>query len=79
MGKGDKRSKKGKITIGSYGVSRPRPSAVNKKKAANATAAPKVKKEKAAPKAKPAAAKTSKAATTKTATAKKTTKKKSEE
>jgi 30S ribosomal protein S31 len=79
MGKGDKRSKKGKINIGSYGVSRPRPSAVNKKKEANASAAPKVKKEKAAPKAKAATAKTSKAETTKPAAAKKTTKKKTEE
>jgi 30S ribosomal protein S31 len=61
MGKGDKRSKKGKITISSYGVSRPR-----KTKKANiakpvvkaAKAEPKVKKEKAEPKAaKPAAAK----------------------
>jgi 30S ribosomal protein S31 len=46
MGKGDKKSKKGKITMGSYGVKRPR-----KKKVAAA-------KAKVAPKkiAKPAAA-----------------------
>ncbi len=67
MGKGDKRSKKGKITIGSYGVSRPRKA----KKASQAAIKPakaeaKVKKEKAEPKAaKPAAAK-------KTSTKKKT-------
>ena len=79
MGKGDKRSKKGKINIGSYGVNRPRPSAVNKKKAANVAAEPKVKKAKAAPKAKEASAKTTKTATAKPAAAKKTTKKKTEE
>jgi len=49
MGKGDKKSRKGKISMGSYGVTRPR----NKKKAvATAPAAKKVKPvvEKAAPK-----------------------------
>jgi 30S ribosomal protein S31 len=56
MGKGDKRSKKGKITIGSYGVSRPRKA--NTTSVAPAKAEPKVKKEKAEPKAaKPAAKK----------------------
>ncbi|MBL7838401.1 MAG: 30S ribosomal protein THX [Bacteroidetes bacterium] len=57
MGKGDKRSKKGKIAIGSYGVSRPRPSLATKAAATE----PKAKKEKAAPKAaKPAAKKPAK-------------------
>jgi len=58
MGKGDKRSKKGKITISSYGVSRPRKS--NKVVAAVSAvkAEPKVKKEKTDTKAaKPAAVK----------------------
>lgn len=69
MGKGDKRSKKGKINIGSYGVSRPKPSAIAKKKAATAVKAePKVKK-----------VKTTAAKTTKPAAAKKTSKKKTEE
>jgi 30S ribosomal protein S31 len=45
MGKGDKKSKKGKITIGSYGVKRPR-----KKKIAAAKAKAAPKKAKAAPK-----------------------------
>ena len=45
MGKGDKKSKKGKITIGSYGVKRPR-----KKKVAAAAAKAAPKKAKAAPK-----------------------------
>lgn len=58
MGKGDKRSKKGKITIGSYGVSRPRPSA---KAVVAAPVASEKKKAKAAPKAeKPAAKKVTK-------------------
>ncbi len=58
MGKGDQRSKKGKINSASYGVSRPRPSVALKKKVDAAKAEPKVKKVKAAPKAvKPAAAK----------------------
>ena len=43
MGKGDKRSKRGKINIGSYGRTRPRKKAAKK---ANAAA----KKAKAAPK-----------------------------
>lgn len=60
MGKGDKRSKKGKITIGSYGVSRPRPSLAAKKQTSNEpVAAAKPKKAKtAAAKEKPAAKKT---------------------
>ncbi len=66
MGKGDKKSKKGKIAIGSYGVRRPRPSVVAKAKAASTEAKPK--------KAKAATAKASKPAA-----AKKTTKKKAEE
>jgi 30S ribosomal protein S31 len=62
MGKGDKRSKKGKITIGSYGVTRPRkakPAATVSIKPAKAES--KAKKEKAEPKAtKPAVKKTTK-------------------
>jgi 30S ribosomal protein S31 len=49
MGKGDKKSRKGKISMGSYGVTRPK----NKKKVvATASATKKVKPaaEKAAPK-----------------------------
>lgn len=57
MGKGDKRSKKGKINIASYGVTRPRPSALLKKKVEAAKAEPKEKKVKATKEAKPAAAK----------------------
>lgn len=30
MGKGDKKTKKGKVAMGSFGVSRPRPSSKNK-------------------------------------------------
>lgn len=56
MGKGDKKTKRGKITMGSYGVRRPR-----KKQKAITKAAPKVKKTaekpKAAAKPKPAAKK----------------------
>jgi len=43
MGKGDKKSKRGKIHIGSYGVKRPRKKAVKK-------AAPAKGEKKAAPK-----------------------------
>ena len=57
MGKGDKRSKKGKINIASYGVTRPRPAVALKKKVDAAKAEPKVKKVKVAKVAKPAAAK----------------------
>lgn len=62
MGRGDQRSKKGKMIAGSYGVTRPRPSAVAKAKAANALLEvkekpAKVKKETAE---KPAAKKTTK-------------------
>ncbi|GAA0891131.1 hypothetical protein GCM10009122_08100 [Fulvivirga kasyanovii] len=35
MGKGDRKTKKGKIAMGSYGVSRPRPA--NQNKATNTT------------------------------------------
>jgi 30S ribosomal protein S31 len=67
MGKGDKKSKKGKIAMGSYGVRRPRKSkstTAAPKKAAKKEAAPKkaaAKKEGAAKKApaKKAAAKKS--------------------
>lgn len=43
MGKGDKKSRKGKITMGSHGVKRPRKKAVKKaaKKAAPKKTAPK--------------------------------------
>jgi 30S ribosomal protein S31 len=47
MGKGDKRSKRGKIHIGSHGKTRPR-----KKKSAKKTAAKKPAAKKAAKKAK---------------------------
>jgi ribosomal small subunit protein bTHX len=57
MGKGDKRSKKGKIIISSYGVSRPRPALVAKRKLEHAAAAPKASKAKASKASKPAAAK----------------------
>ncbi|NIX65884.1 30S ribosomal protein THX [Gaetbulibacter sp. S0825] len=46
MGKGDKKTKRGKITMGSYGVRRPR-----KKQKAITKAAPKVKKTAEKPKA----------------------------
>jgi|APGre2960657444_1045066.scaffolds.fasta_scaffold62876_2 ribosomal small subunit protein bTHX len=68
MGKGDKRSKKGKINIASYGVTRPRPAVALKKKVDAAKAEPKVKKVKAVKAVKEA----------KPATAKKTVKKKTE-
>lgn len=57
MGKGDKKSKKGKINIGSYGVRRPR-----KKKSTAAVAQVAEKKPKTSAKtaAKPAAKKTTK-------------------
>ena len=41
MGKGDKKTKRGKITIGSFGVSRP-----SRTKKSTAVVTPKVKKEK---------------------------------
>jgi len=64
MGKGDKKSKKGKISSGSYGVTRKR------KKAATFVAKPKAKK--AAPKKEEAPAKeTAKKAPAKKAAAKK--------
>jgi 30S ribosomal protein S31 len=77
MGRGDKKTAKGKRAMGSYGNTR-------KKKTVEAVAAPKVKKvkaetpaEKKATTKKAAAPKT--AAAKKPATAKKTTSKKSEE
>ncbi len=62
MGKGDKKSKKGKISMGSFGVSRPKskavvnapkakPAAKAVKETAPAAEAPKAKKEVAAKKA----------------------------
>ncbi len=39
MGRGDKRSKKGKITVGSYGKARPKPSKIRKISAAAAATA----------------------------------------
>lgn len=57
MGKGDKKSRRGKITIGSYGVRRPRKSKTTEGAAAPAAAAKTAKK--AAPK-KTAARKTAK-------------------
>lgn len=57
MGKGDKKTKKGKIVIGSYGVSRPK----SKNKSSTLEVKPKAKKKVAAKKApakkKPAAKK----------------------
>ena len=70
MGKGDKRSKKGKINIGSYGVSRPK--TVAKATPPKAT----VKAAKAEPKAKKVETKVAKPAA---AAAKKPAKKKTEE
>jgi ribosomal small subunit protein bTHX len=37
MGRGDQRSKKGKIHVGSYGKSRPRPAKIRKAKASSAS------------------------------------------
>jgi 30S ribosomal protein S31 len=45
MGKGDKRSKKGKIVRGSYGNSRPNPSEEKKKERKKQEAKKEVKKE----------------------------------
>ena len=73
MGKGDIKTRKGKRTAGSYGVSRPR-----KKAKAVVVAKPKAKKaapKKAAPK-KAAAKTTAKKTTTKKTTASKTAAKK---
>ncbi|HRG39382.1 MAG TPA: 30S ribosomal protein THX [Bacteroidia bacterium] len=47
MGKGDKKSRKGKITMGSYGVTRPRKKAT---KSATKAAPKKAAAKKAAPK-----------------------------
>jgi ribosomal small subunit protein bTHX len=54
MGKGDQKTRRGKIQVGSFGVVRPR------KKASAKTTAPKVKVEKAAPAKKAAAKKATK-------------------
>lgn len=51
MGKGDQRSKRGKIHIGTHGVSRPRKKAAAKKGAAKKTATKKAATKKAAKKA----------------------------
>jgi 30S ribosomal protein S31 len=50
MGKGDKRTKRGKIHIGSTGVTRPKKKATVKKSAADKKEAPKKAAKKAAPK-----------------------------
>lgn len=74
MGKGDKKSRKGKIVMGSYGVSRPR----DKKPTTPVAGAKKVKAEKAEAPKKVAAKKEAapkKEAATKKAAAKKTGKK----
>lgn len=54
MGKGDQKTRRGKIQVGSFGVVRPR------KKASAKTNTPKVKVEKAAPAKKAAAKKATK-------------------
>jgi len=51
MGKGDKRSKRGKIHIGSTGVSRPKKKAAPKKSSAKSAAPKKAAPKKAAKKA----------------------------
>jgi len=50
MGKGDKRTKRGKIHIGSTGVKRPKKKAVVKKSVKKAAAPKKAAAKKAAPK-----------------------------
>lgn len=72
MGKGDRKTKKGKIFMGSYGVSRPKAKNKNSSGAADRPAKPAKAKE---TKAKPAPE--TKKTTTKKSTAKKTTTKKS--
>lgn len=57
MGKGDKRTKRGKIHIGSTGVSRPKKSAAAKKAAKKASAPKKAAAKKAAAPKKAAAKK----------------------
>ena len=57
MGKGDKKTRRGKITMGSHGVSRPR-----KKSTGKVVAAPKVVKAAKAPKTETAKAAPKKAA-----------------
>lgn len=56
MGKGDKKSRRGKIVIGSYGVRRPKSSKNKNLVAAEAAPAAVVEKVKAEPKAKAKAA-----------------------
>ena len=68
MGKGDKKTKRGKITLGSYGKSRPRPT----KKAASAPIEEKPVVAKAKAPAKESAAKATEAKATKAKTTKKT-------
>ena len=53
MGKGDKKTKRGKITIGSYGVSRPKKKKATVKPAASKKSSPKAKAEAAPKKAAP--------------------------
>ena len=72
MGRGDKKTAKGKRAMGSYGNTR-------KKKTASAPPAPKVKAEAPAKKAAPKKEAAPKATSKKTTTAKKATSKKSEE
>ncbi|MDX2174090.1 MAG: 30S ribosomal protein THX [Bacteroidota bacterium] len=50
MGKGDKKTKRGKIHIGSTGVTRPKKKAAAKKSAANKAKTEKAEPKKAAPK-----------------------------
>jgi 30S ribosomal protein S31 len=50
MGKGDKKTKRGKIHIGSTGVTRPKKKAAAKKTAANKAKVEKAEPKKAAPK-----------------------------
>ncbi len=50
MGKGDKKTKRGKIHIGSTGVARPKKKAAAKKTAANKAKTEKVEPKKSAPK-----------------------------
>ena len=62
MGKGDKKSRKGKITMGSYGVTRPRKKTKSAVAASTTPKEPKVKKEAAPKKAAPKKAAPKKAA-----------------
>ena len=73
MGKGDKKTRRGKIRMGSYGVLRPRGKKSAVDTATKAKAQPKAKAKPAAKKAAPAKPAAKKTAATKPA-AKKTTK-----